>query len=99
MKNETAMREIESLDYYLQNHTNDYSEKSHTAMMMAIEALQREIPKNPVVNYVADKEIRGWEEIIIETKDGELIVDITAENYIAKDGYSIRLVPCEDKNL
>lgn len=43
-----------------------------------------------------DKEIRGWEEIIIETEDGELIVDITAENYIAKDGYSIRLVPCEE---
>lgn len=42
-----------------------------------------------------DKEIRGWEEIIIETEDGELIVDITAEDYIAKDGYSIRLVPCE----
>ena len=44
-----------------------------------------------------DKEIRGWEEIIIETEDGELIVDITAENYIAKGGYSIRLVPCEDE--
>lgn len=56
MKNETARREIESLDYYLQNHTNDYSEKSHTAMMMAIEALQRDTPKNPVVNYVADSD-------------------------------------------
>lgn len=42
------------------------------------------------------KEIKGWEEIIIETKDGELIIDITAENYIAKDGYSIRLVPYEE---
>lgn len=39
MKNETARREIESLDYYLQNHTNDYSEESHTAMMMAVDAL------------------------------------------------------------
>ena len=39
MRNETARREIESLDYYLQNHTNDYSEESHTAMMMAIDAL------------------------------------------------------------
>ena len=39
MKIETARREIESLDYYLQNHTNDYSEESHTAMMMAIDAL------------------------------------------------------------
>ena len=39
MKSETARREIESLDYYLQNHTDDYSEESHTAMMMAIDAL------------------------------------------------------------
>lgn len=41
MKNETARREIESLDYYLQNHTDDYSEESHTAMMMAIDALNK----------------------------------------------------------
>lgn len=41
MKNETARREIESLDYYLQNHTNDYSEESHMAMMMAIKALEQ----------------------------------------------------------
>lgn len=39
MKAEVAKREIESLDYYLQNHTNDYGEASHTAMMMAISAL------------------------------------------------------------
>ena len=44
------------------------------------------------------EEIKGWKEIIIEAEDGELIVDITAENYIAKDGYSIRLVPCEDES-
>lgn len=43
MKNETARREIESLDYYLQNHTDDYSEESHTAMMMAIQALEQEL--------------------------------------------------------
>ena len=41
MKNEAARREIESLDFYLQNHTNDYSEESHTAMMMAIKALEQ----------------------------------------------------------
>jgi hypothetical protein len=39
MKKEVAKREIESLDYYLQNHTDDYSEESHTAMMMAVDAL------------------------------------------------------------
>lgn len=43
MKNETARREIESLDYYLQNHTDDYSEESHTAMMMAIDALNNAV--------------------------------------------------------
>ena len=42
MKNETARREIESLDYYLQNHTDDYSEESHTAMMMAVKVLDQE---------------------------------------------------------
>lgn len=42
MKREQAMREIDSLDYYLQNHTDDYGEESHTAMMMAIKALERE---------------------------------------------------------
>lgn len=44
-----------------------------------------------------DKEIRGWKEIIIETEEGELLIDITHDNYIAKDGYNIRLVPCEDE--
>ena len=39
MTREVARREIDSLDYYLQNHTDDYSEESHTAMMMAISAL------------------------------------------------------------
>lgn len=43
MKNETARREIESLDYYLQNHTDDYSEESHTAMMMAKDALNNAV--------------------------------------------------------
>ena len=41
MKKETARREIESLDHYLQTYTNDYSEESHMAMMMAIKALEQ----------------------------------------------------------
>ena len=45
MTREQAKREIDSLDYYLQNHTDDYSEESHTAMMMAISALS-EIKRN-----------------------------------------------------
>lgn len=39
MTREQARREIDSLDYYLQNHTDDYGEESHTAMMMAKDAL------------------------------------------------------------
>ena len=45
MTREQARREIDSLDFYLQNHTDDYGEESHTAMMMAKDALSRsEIP-------------------------------------------------------
>lgn len=42
MTREQAKREIDSLDYYLQNHTDDYGEESHTAMMMAIKSLEQE---------------------------------------------------------
>lgn len=41
MTREEAKREIDFLDYYLQNHTDDYGEESHTAMMMAIQALEQ----------------------------------------------------------
>lgn len=62
MKNETARQEIESLDYYLQNHTDDYSEESHTAMMMAIKALEQQlsedcISRQAVIDHICeDKE-------------------------------------------
>jgi len=56
MRNETARREIESLDYYLQNHTDDYSEESHTAMMMAIKALGQDPKWIPVSKELPDKE-------------------------------------------
>jgi hypothetical protein len=41
MTREQARREIDSLDFYMQNHTDDYGEESHTAMMMAIKALEQ----------------------------------------------------------
>ena len=41
MTREQARREIDSIDFYLQHHTDDYSESSHTAMMMAISALEQ----------------------------------------------------------
>ena len=37
---EQAKREIEFLDHYLQNYADDFGEDSHTAMMMAIKALE-----------------------------------------------------------
>ena len=63
MKNETARREIESLDYYLQNHTDDYSEESHTAMMMAVKALDQEPCEDAIsrqaVNILVDELARA----------------------------------------
>lgn len=42
MTRKQARCEIDSLDFYLQNHTDDYGEKSHTAMMMAKKALEQD---------------------------------------------------------
>lgn len=42
MTREQAKREIDNIDFYLQHHTDDYSERSHDAMMMAIKALSQE---------------------------------------------------------
>lgn len=55
MKNETARREIESLDYYLQNHTSDYSEESHMAMMIAIKALEHEDVLDKIREEILDE--------------------------------------------
>ena len=48
MNREQAKREIDSLDFYLQNHTDDYGEESHTAMMMAIKALEQQTCEDAV---------------------------------------------------
>lgn len=63
MTNETARQEIDSLDYYLQNHTNDYSEESHTAMMMAMETLSYDDAKYHEEHgeVVVDKAV--WEDM------------------------------------
>ena len=84
MKSETARREIESLDYYLQNHTNDYSEESHTAMMMAIDALEQE-PCNDAISRQAVMEIFEyfmdyWKEHAIDVEPHE-IKDALIEQY------------------
>ena len=56
MTREKARREIDSLDFYLQNHTDDYSEESHTAMVMAIKALEQE-PCEDAISREAVKEL------------------------------------------
>ena len=56
MTREQARREIDSLDFYLQNHTDDYGEESHTAMMMAKDALSSsENPNKWIDAEVLDK--------------------------------------------
>ena len=52
MKREIARMEIDDLDFYLQNHTDDYSEESHTAMMMAIDALKSSENLNNVIDKI-----------------------------------------------
>lgn len=79
MKNETARREIESLDYYLQNHTDDYSEESHTAMMMGIKALEQE----PVLDKIRAEIMKlqtykmfgGEDTVYVEHEDVLAIID------------------------
>jgi hypothetical protein len=68
MTREEAKREIDSLDYYLQNHTDDYGEESHTAMMMAIQALEqtqwipvnKKLPKTDNKNDINSFNVLLW---------------------------------------
>ena len=104
MKNETARREIESLDYYLQNHTDDYSEESHTAMMMAVKALDQEpcgdsisrqavldIVNNPL-NIRLDEIIKKLPPVTPQSKTGHWI--LTDDDYVycseCEDSYYAR---------
>ena len=51
MTREEAKRRIDSIDFYLQHHTDDYSERDHDAMMMAISALEQ-IPSCNTCRYL-----------------------------------------------
>ena len=64
MTREEARREIDDLDYYLQHHTDDYSESSHTAMMMAISALEQSDYEKTV--YAAFSQVKKERDIAIE---------------------------------
>ncbi|SDB15123.1 hypothetical protein [Eubacterium oxidoreducens] len=66
MTREQARRKIDSLDFYLQNHTDDYGEESHTAMMMAIKALEQE-PCEDAVNRA--EVIRAFDKWIKSRED------------------------------
>ena len=55
MKREIARMEIDDLDFYLQNHTDDYSAESHMAMMMAIDALKSSENLNNVLDKIRDE--------------------------------------------
>ena len=74
---EEARREIDSLDFYLQNHTDDYSEESHIAMVMAIKALEMqkklaEFSGMDICNWVEDYD---FEENNISEYEYEASVD------------------------
>ena len=68
MTREQAKREIDSLDYYLQNHADDYGEESHTAMVMAMQALEqtqwipvnKKLPKTDNKNDINSFNVLLW---------------------------------------
>ena len=102
MKNETARREIESLDYYLQNHTNDYSEESHTAMMMAIDALSNPHESQWIPKFIEQIKIkdmdRQYDAGIVCEKDGNYIIGYEMRG--AEETFSIgQPVYDKDKNI
>ena len=81
MTREVAKREIESLDYYLQNHTNDYSEESHTAMVMAIKALEQEpcedaISRQTVLDAIEDDNRNGMWSCFVSDDDAQVFKDV-----------------------
>lgn len=75
MTREQAKREIDSLDFYLQNHTDDYGEESHTAMMMAIKALEQE----PCEDAVSRQAVLDKKELV-ELEDGQSFYCISPED-------------------
>ena len=95
MKNETAKREIESLDYYLQNHTDDYSEESHTAMMMAMDALSSSEKPNkwiPVSEKLPEQE--GWYLISLGDKTyGGADVDMYCKGWVKYGTHVLAWMP------
>ena len=92
MKNETARREIESLDYYLQNHTDDYSEESHTAMMMAIKALEQQPRWIPVYEKLPEQE--GWYLISLGDKTyGGADVDMYCKGWVKYGTHVLAWLP------
>ena len=72
MTREVAKREIDSLDFYLQNHTDDYGESSHTAMMMAAKALETENALIDCVLEIIDKHGEQLVHSIVEGSYSEI---------------------------
>lgn len=55
MTKEQAKRIVDELDFYLQNHTDDYGEREHDAMMMAIKALEQPTSDDCVSRQAVDE--------------------------------------------
>ena len=58
MTHEQAKHKIDLLDFYLQNYVNDYGEESHTAMMMAIKALEQQTCEDCISRSEAIKALK-----------------------------------------
>ena len=70
MTREQARREIDSLDFYLQNHTDDYGEESHAAMMMAKDALSSSEKPNKWMS-----EARRWKRRYLDLKHRYIVLE------------------------
>ena len=93
-----ALQILKCERWYMSRYSEEYKE----ALDMAIEALQREIPKNPIVNYVADDElmkpadaVQGWITDRNPTEDGTYLVTIVDEDggFVCELHYGEPLLP------
>jgi hypothetical protein len=81
MTRETAKIKVEQLDYYLSHTCQDYGERDHEAMMMAIKALEQE----PIFSRVLEKTYNDF----CNCDGGEGWIKIDGKEYSTDAGYAI----------
>ena len=100
MTKQIARREVDFLDFYLQNHTDDYSAESHMAMMMAIDALKSSENLNNVLDKIkAEIKALSPEPTAYDVVDGNPVKDAIWETLIEVDKIIDKYkTESEDKN-